>query len=301
MGKSNKRSIANKTQRLAPYFFLLPFFAMFIAFQVGPIARGIIMSLQDIKAATVPPEFVRLKNYASLLTNARFYQSLKVTVLYTLGHGSLHLILALILALILDLELKGRNVYRMIFFLPVVTSLAVSALIWRLILDDEIGLLNVALRTIGFLGENAWLRDPKLALPSIIVVGSWRWFGFELVILLAGLQNIPQELYDAAKVDGAKTMQRIWYVTLPMLFPVLFFAMTITLIGSLMLFEEPFILTNGGPRDSTLSMAMYLYQSGFSYFKLGYAAAIGYVMTLFIIGVAFLQIKLLGRRAGMSS
>jgi lactose/L-arabinose transport system permease protein len=288
-------------KKLIPYLFISPFFITFLAFQVGPIFYGFWMSFQEIMAVTMPTKFVGWTNYFNLLTNERFYNSLKVSARYTLGHGALHLIVALALALILNLKLKGRNFYRMIFFLPVVTSLAVSALIWRLILDDKVGLLNVALRAIGLAAEYRWLDSPGLALTSIIMIGSWRWFGFQMVIMLAGLQNIPNELYDAAKVDGAGPLQLIWHITLPLLFPVLFFCIAITIIGSLMLFEEPFILTNGGPKDSTMSLAMYLYISGFRFFKLGYASALGYVMTLLIMGVAYLQVRLLGGRAGLSS
>jgi ABC-type sugar transport system permease subunit len=289
-------------KKLIPYLFISPFFITFLAFQVGPIFYGFWMSFQEIMAVTMPTKFVGWTNYINLLTNDRFYNSLRVSVFYTLGHGALHIAVALVLALILNLKLRGRNAYRMIFFLPVVTSLAVSAVIWRLILDDKVGLANLAIKAItGLPAEYRWLTSPGLALTSIIIIGSWRWFGFQMIIMLAGLQNIPEELYDAAKVDGASPMQIIWHITLPLLFPVLFFCIAITIIGSLMLFEEPFILTQGGPKDTTMSLAMYLYKSGFQYFKLGYASALGYVMALLIMGVAYLQVKILGSRAGLSS
>jgi len=287
-------------RKIIPYLFISPFFVMFCAFQLAPIFYGFWMSLQKITLMVGSPvKFVGLENYLNLLSNVRFYQSLKVSVLYTVGHGSIHLLIALGLALVLNLKFRGRNIYRTIFFLPVVTSLAVSALIWMLILDHHVGLLNIVLRKIGLPGNYRWLDSPQLSLPSIIMVGTWRWFGFQMVIMLAGLQNIPNDLYDAAKVDGATSSQIIRHITLPLLFPVLFFCIAITVIGSLMLFEEPFILTQGGPRETTLSLAMYLYQSGFQYFKLGYAAALGYVLTILIMAAALFQVKTLGKRAGL--
>jgi len=288
-------------RKFIPYLFISPFFVMFCAFQLAPIFYGFWMSLQKMTVMVGSPvKFVGLENYLNLLSNPRFYQSLKVSVLYTLGHGSIHLLIALVLALVLNLKFRGRNIYRTLFFLPVVTSLAVSALIWMLILDQRVGLLNLVLRNIGLPGNYRWLDSPQLSLPSIILVGTWRWFGFQMVIMLAGLQNIPNDLYDAAKVDGATSTKIIRYVTLPLLFPVLFFCIAITVIGSLMLFEEPFILTQGGPRETTLSLAMYLYQSGFQYFKLGYAAALGYVLTILIMAAALFQVKTLGKRAGLT-
>ncbi len=288
-------------RKIIPYLFISPFFVMFCAFQLAPIFYGFWMSLQKITLMVGSPvKFVGLENYLNLLSNVRFYQSLKVSVLYTVGHGSIHLLIALGLALVLNLKFRGRNIYRTIFFLPVVTSLAVSALIWMLILDHHVGLLNIVLRKIGLPGNYRWLDSPQLSLPSIIMVGTWRWFGFQMVIMLAGLQNIPNDLYDAAKVDGATSSQIIRHITLPLLFPVLFFCIAITVIGSLMLFEEPFILTQGGPRETTLSLAMYLYQSGFQYFKLGYAAALGYVLTILIMAAALFQVKTLGKRAGLT-
>jgi len=288
-------------RKIIPYLFISPFFVMFCAFQLAPIFYGFWMSLQKITLMVGSPvKFVGLENYLNLLSNVRFYQSLKVSVLYTVGHGSIHLLIALGLALVLNLKFRGRNIYRTIFFLPVVTSLAVSALIWMLILDHHVGLLNIVLRKIGLPGNYRWLDSPQLSLPSIIMVGTWRWFGFQMVIMLAGLQNIPNDLYDAAKVDGATSSRIIRHITLPLLFPVLFFCIAITVIGSLMLFEEPFILTQGGPRETTLSLAMYLYQSGFQYFKLGYAAALGYVLTILIMAAALFQVKTLGKRAGLT-
>lgn len=250
-------------------------------------------------------QFVGLRNYALLLSNPRFLHSLRVTFLYTLGQGTIHLLLALTVALILNMKFRGRTFYRLAFFLPVVTSFVVAAMFWRIVLDEHIGLVNFVLSRIGF-PRYKWLESSQLILPSIIMVGTWRWFGFQMILLLAGLQGIPNELYDAAKVDGATSSQIVRYVTLPLLFPVIFFCIAIIMIGNLQLFDEPFILTSigggpglGGPGENALSMAIYLYRSAFENFRLGYAAALGYFLTFLIMGVSIIYIQILGKKGGL--
>lgn len=261
------------------------------------------MSLNKISIGS-PMRFAGLRNYILLLSNPQFYHSLKITALYTLGQGTIHLLLALGVALILNLKFKGRTFYRSAFFLPVITSLVVAAMFWRILLDEHIGLINLVLTRIGF-PRYRWLESSQLILPSIIIIGTWRWFGFQMVLLLAGLQSIPNELYDAAKMDGATSLQIIRHVTFPLLFPVIFFCIAIILIGDLMLFDEPFILTSaggsspGGPGQNALSLAMYLYKSAFENFKLGYAAALGYFLAFLIMGASLLYIRVLGKKAGL--
>ena len=275
---------------------------MFAVFLVVPLLQGFKSSMYKFSMG-FPTEFVGLRNYKFILSNPRFYHALRVTLLYTLGHGVLHLGVALVVALILNLKLKGRSIFRTIYFLPVICSFVVSALFWRLLLDEHLGLINKMLRGIG-LSARPWLESPFWILFSLIVIGSWRWFGFQMMLLLAGLQSIPAELYDAAKVDGANNLQVTRYVTLPLLFPVLFFCIAIILIGSLMLFEEPYILTSGGggqpggPGQNALSLALYMYLTAFSYFKLDTGYAMGVLLTLLIMGVSFVYTRSLGRMAG---
>lgn len=292
-----------KLAKKIPYLFISPFFIMFGVFLVGPIIYGIWMSFSEMKIVAKPMQFVGMRNYLNLFANPRFYHSLKVTGLYTSVITTLCLLVGLMLAIFLNIKFRGRIFFRTIYFLPVVLSLAISAMIWRLILDDKIGFISIALRSLGFSVDYKWLRDPKLILPSIILISFWRWFGYLMIILLAGLQNIPVELYDAAKIDGASSFRIIWHITLPLLFPIIFFCLVISVINSLKVFEAPFILggitSPGGPGDNALSTAVYLYISAFHYFNLGYAAAISCVMILIIIGVAVFQTQLLGGKAGI--
>jgi len=292
----------NWRKKMVPYLFILPFFMMFGIFQMAPLVYGILLSFSKITTAASPMEFVGARNFANLFTNPRFYHSLKITGLFTLFQGILVLLAGLALALLLNMKLRGTAFFRLTCFLPVVLSLAISAMIWRLMLDDKIGFINLILKVFGFSGNYEWLTSTQLILPSIILVSTWRWFGFIMMILLAGLQTIPLELYDAAKIDGASAFKIIWYVTLPLLFPIIFFCMVISAIGSMKVFEEPYILAGisaGGPGDNALSTAVYLYISVFSYFKLGYGAAIAVILILIITGITIFQIRLLGRKAGM--
>ena len=286
--------------RLTPYLFLLPFFTMFAAFKLWPIVFGIEISLSRIQIIGVAQEFVGLRNYARIFSDPNFYQSLWVTAAYTVAFGAGHILLALALALMVDRRVRGRVFFRTTYFLPVITSLLISAIIWRLILDKDIGLANLLLRELG-IGPVEWLSHPRMAPYSVMMVGTWRWFGFQLVILLAGLQGIDRELYDAATIDGANLNRTIRHITLPLLFPVLFFCITITLIGSLQLFAEPYILTFGGPADATLTTALYIYRVGFQNSQLGYAAALGYVLTVIIVVITVLQLKFLATRAGFDA
>ncbi len=296
--------MSRRQQKIYPYLFLVPFFAMFLMFAIFPLIQGLSMSLQKISMTGAT--FIGLRNYVRLLGNANFYKGLQVTGLYTLIHGSIHLLLALGVALLVNSKFRGRVFYRTVFFLPVVTSLVVAGIFWKLLLDQHIGLINLILTNIG-LPRYDWLHSKNLILFSVIIVGTWRWFGFLMIIFLAGLQNIPEELYDAAKIDGASRFQVIRHVTLPLLFPVIFFCIAIVMIGDLKVFDLPFILTTtsageppGGPGGNAMSLSLYLYRVAFISFRLGYAAALGYFLALIIMGASILYVSILGKRAGFT-
>ena len=291
----------------APYAFIAPFFVFFVLFVLMPIVYSLWLSLHELVGMYAPLSFVGLANYEKLVSDHRFLHSLVVTLEYTIFQVVFMVFFATVLALVLNIgSLRGRNVFRLVFFFPVITSFIVAAMIFKLLLDKEMGLFNIALKSFH-LQPQAWLETPRTALPSLITIGIWRWTGYQMVLLLAGLQGIPSELYDAARVDGAGTFRTIFRVTLPLLLPVIFFVVVMSIIGSLQLFDEPFILNmhgggvgSGGPADSMLSTAIYLYQMGFVDFKLGYASAVGYALTALILGVSILQIVTLGRRAGFA-
>jgi multiple sugar transport system permease protein len=188
--------------------------------------------------------------------------------------------------------IRFKTFFRMGFYLPVVTSIVAIAVIWRYLLHPDLGLINNLLAAVGIDGPN-WLADPILAMPAIIAMAVWRNVGFVLVIFLAGLQGIPQDLSEAARIDGASRWKEFRYITLPMLRPTLLFASVITGIGYLQLFEEPFVMTGGGPLDRTLSVTMYVYQQGFSFLNLGYASAIAYALFMAIVILTVINFRLL--------
>ena len=203
------------------------------------------------------------------------------------------LVLGLVIANALNSGInRFRTVFRVGYYMPVITSIVAIAVVWRFVLNPDVGLINMMLGAIGIQGP-AWLANPALAMPSIIAMAVWRNLGFAMIVFLAGLQAIPRVLYEAAAIDGAGSRQKLRYVTLPMLRPTILFMTVITTIGYLQLFEEPFVMTGGGPLDSTLSVTMYMYQQGFTFFHQGYASAIAYVLFVIVAFVAFLQFKFL--------
>jgi len=278
-----------------PYLFISPFYIMFTVFMVFPIFYSFYLSLTNLRGVA-KPAFIGLRNYANLLNDVRFWTALKNTSIFAVVQIPIMIGLAIILALILNSSwVKFRNFFRSVYFLPVVMSLAVAALAFSMILNIDIGLLNLLLERLG-LGKYDWLNNPKLAMPSIIVLTTWRWTGYNVVILIAGLQNISPELYEMAKIDGAGPLRRIWNITLPLLGPVILFCVMFSVIGSYQLFEEPYILTRGGPADATLTIVFYLFQIGFQRFQLGYASSIAYSLVVIIFVLSILQMRYFGRR-----
>jgi ABC-type sugar transport system permease subunit len=189
-----------------------------------------------------------------------------------------------------------RGIFRVGYYLPVVTSIVAIAVIWRFLLDPDYGLLNDALRLVG-LNPVSWLGDPNLALPTITAIVVWRNLGNAMVLFLAGLQGIPHEVHEAANIDGAGRWREFWSITWPLLHPTALFAAVMTTIGYLQIFEEPFVMTQGGPLNRTLSVSIYMYQQGFNFFHLGYASAIAYTMFVVIAAVTVLQFRLLRTEA----
>jgi len=284
-------------EQLIGWTFALPFLLVFLTFMAGPIAVSMILSLTDFGLRDLRnplgTDFVGLDNYAALLGDAKFRSAILNTAYFVVVGVPLTLVLGLAAALALDRGIRHfRTLFRVGYYLPVVTSIVAIAVVWRFLLNPDQGLLNMLLATIGIDGPN-WLADPTLAMPSIIVMAAWRNLGFVMIVFLAGLQTIPAQLYEAASIDGANRWQSFRSVTLPLLRPTVLFLLVITTIGYLQLFEEPFVMTDGGPLDRTLSISMYMYQQGFEFFRQGYAAAIAWILFILVAIVAVIQFRLL--------
>lgn len=284
-------------ENLTGWAFALPFVLIFAIFLLGPIVATLVMSFTDFGLRDLRnplgTSFVGLDNYTALFGDKKFFSALFNTAYFVVVGVPLTLISGLGIAVLLDRGIKRfRTMFRVGYYLPVVTSIVAIAVVWRFVLNPDVGLVNMALDSIGIKGPN-WLANPALAMPSIIVMAVWRNLGFAMVVFLAGLQTIPSSLYEAASIDGAGRWQAFRHVTLPLLRPTMLFIVVITTIGYLQLFEEPFVMTDGGPLDRTLSISMYMFRQGFEFFHQGYAAAIAWVLFILVAIVAFIQFRIL--------
>jgi multiple sugar transport system permease protein len=284
-------------ENLTGWAFAAPFVIMFGVFLAFPIIAAFLLSftsfgLRDLQNP-IGTTFVGLQNYLDLFSDAKFWKALFNTFYFVVVGVPVTLAIGLLIANALNRGVtRFRTAFRVGYYLPVITSIVAIAVVWRFLLNPDIGLINMVLRGIGITGP-AWLADPALAMPSIIAMAVWRNLGFAMIVFLAGMQAIPATLYEAASIDGATRRQSFRYVTLPMLRPTILFMTVITTIGYLQLFEEPFVMTDGGPLDATLSVTMYMYQQGFTFFHQGYASAIAYFLFVIVAIVAFLQFKFL--------
>ncbi|HEX2368210.1 MAG TPA: sugar ABC transporter permease [Acidimicrobiia bacterium] len=283
-------------QNLIGWSFALPFLVLFAVFVAGPILASLGMSFTDMRIADIRNPFavdiVGFENYAALFQDERFLRAAANTAYFVVVAMPLTMAAGLAIALGLNQAIvKFRTVFRVGFYLPVVASVVAISVVWRLILNEETGLINGILGVFGIDGPG-WLTTPELAMPSIIAMTVWRNLGYQMVIFLAGLQAIPLMLYEAADIDGANRWAKFRYVTLPLLRPTLLFSAVITLIGYLQFFEEPFVMTEGGPLDATLSVSMYVINQ-FGFGNYGYAASISYVLFLAIAVLTFIVFRFL--------
>lgn len=280
------------TERRDAYLFLLPWFIGFLLFTAGPMLGSLYISFTRWEIVT-PSVWVGLDQYQRLFADDRFYLSLWNTAYYVFLGVPLHLALALLAALAMNMNLKGIRIYRTLYYVPSLTPAVANSILWLWIFHPQWGLANGLLQWLGFEGLY-WLQDPKLAKPSFIIMSFWT-IGGQMVILLAGLKGIPQQLYEAAAIDGANTWHRFWSVTLPMLTPALFFNLIIAIIGAFQVFTQAYIMTEGGPNYATLFYLLYLYRMAFENFRMGYASAMAWVLFVIILFFTLIQFRLSDR------
>ncbi len=291
--------------RLNPaYGFLAPALLLIAVFFLLPAGASLLLSLTDfdLYAVADPADlrFMGARNYQALLTDPLFWTALRNTAYFVIVGGPLSVCVSLVAALLVTASTaRLMALFRTVFFVPVVTSLVAVAVVWRYLYHPRFGLLNYALGLIG-IAPHDWLGDPRLAMPAIILLSIWKNFGFNMVIFVAGLQSIPERLYEAARIDGAGPWATFWRVTLPMLAPTAVFVALMTLIGNFQLFAEPYVMTQGGPAHSTLSLVLYMYEEGFRWWSFGYAAAIACVLFA-IIGTATALARWRGSERGVAT
>jgi multiple sugar transport system permease protein len=284
---------------LVGWSFAAPFTVLFAVFMALPVVASLVMSLTDLRATDLrhpfAVQFVNIDNYVKLAGDDTFRTAVVNTAIFVAVGVPLTVVVALAAASALNSGLiRLRALFRVGFYLPVVTSIVAIAVVWRFLLDPDAGLIDSLLNAVNIDGPH-WLTDSTWALPSLIVMTVWRNFGFLMVIFLAGLQAIPAELYESARIDGAGRWQQFTNVTLPLLRPTLLFGGVVTSIGYLQVFEEPFVMTRGGPLNSTLTISYDIYKQ-FGFGNYGYAAAASYVLFVAIVGLSVLQFRLLGSR-----
>ncbi len=276
----------------AGVLFAAPALALIGLFFLFPVAASVLLSLTDFDLYAIGDRsrlrVVGIANYTALLADPLFWAALRNTAYFVFVAGPLSIALSLAAALALTATaLRLAGLFRTLFFLPVVTSLVAVAVVWRYVYHPRFGLLNAALAALG-VAPRDWLGDPALAMPALIALSAWKNFGFNMVIFMAGLQSIPAQLYEAASIDGAGRWQQFIRVTLPMLGPTFAFVAAMTLIGNFQFFAEPYVMTRGGPSNRTLSVVLYMYEQGFRWWNLGYAAAVAFVLFGIILAVSVL-------------
>jgi len=280
--------------RLAPYLFLTPFLAAFAVFWVWPIGYSLFLSF--VNTRTRPWRFDPGFNWGRLVNDSAFWDAFGNTMLILALQVPLMLALAVALAMAFDSDLlRLKGFYRFAFFAPLVLGAVPYSAVFRLIFNADFGVLNYGLGALG-LPTVRWLFESTPALVTIMIALTWRWTGYNAIILLSGLQSIPRALYEAARIDGASAWQQFWGITLPLLRPVLLFTFVLSTIGTLQLFTEPWLITNTGPGGATETLVTYLYKQGFRSFNFGYASAIAYAVAITAALFSILQIRLVGGR-----
>lgn len=277
----------------AGVWFVAPALTLIGLFFFLPVAASLLLSFTDFDIYALGRldrlRFIGLENYRRLLNDPMFWTALRNTLYFVVVSGPLSVLVSLGAALLVNHRLtRFQGVFRTLLFLPVVTTLVAVAVVWRYLYHPRYGFLNYVLGLAG-LPPIEWLGDPEWAMPAIILMAVWKNFGFNMVVFIAGLQSIPHRLYEAAEIDGADGWAQFRYITLPMLAPTFLFVTVITLIGYFQLFAEPYVMTQGGPADSTLSVALLMFQEGFRWWNLGYAAAVAFVLFLIILAGTLIQ------------
>jgi ABC-type sugar transport system permease subunit len=287
---AHARRARRRRQIWIAYAFLAPSLIIFLIFRHAPAVASLIMGFFDW-SLLAPPQFVGLSNYTALLHDPVFWRSLGNTGAYTLMTVPVDIIISLGLAALVNLKLPGLRIFRLAYFIPVVTATAIISVVWRWLYQPA-GLVNEVLHVVG-VPTIDWLSDTRFALPAIAVMAIWQQVGFNMLIFLAGLQSIPAELEEAARIDGAGRWAVFRNVILPLLRPVIVLAVILTTIGSFQVFDAAYVMTEGGPFYATTTLVFYIYQQAFEQYSMGYAAAIAFVLFLIILAISLLQRRIL--------
>jgi len=283
-----------RAEERAAWLFLLPSLVLFLVFTAVPVISAFVISFTQWDLFTAI-DFVGLGNYVALWNDPIFRQVLGNTAYYVLGSVPVQMALALAAALALNRGIRGQTFFRVVYFLPVVTSTVAAALVWAWLFNSNYGLINALLSLVGVTDLPKWLASSRWAMPAVIIVSIWQNMGYAMVLFLAGLQNIRQDVYDAAALDGSQGWTRFITITLPLLSPTTFFVLIISIIGSFQVFELVFVMTKAGPANATNTLVYYIYQNGFQFYQMGYASAAAIVLFLIVLALTLVQYGLQNR------
>jgi multiple sugar transport system permease protein len=291
-----RRILYQMRKEWTAYLFISPTLILFFIFTVFAVIYSFYLSFHEWNILEPEKTYVGLDNYLQLLGDRRFHQAVLNTILYTAFAVPLTMIAGLSIALLLNNKIRLRGLFRTLYYLPTITPLVVSAIIWKWVYQGDYGLLNYYLMQLGIIKEPLlWLADPNLAMAAVILMSVWGGAGYQMVIYLAGLQAIPEEFYDAAKVDGASGFQRLIHVTIPLLAPTTLFLFITSIIGSFQIFTQIYIMTSGGPLNRTTTIGYYLYEKAFRHFDMGYASAMAYALFGMIFVFTLFQLRVMRR------
>lgn len=291
-----RRVLHEMRKQWTAYLFLAPVLLLFSVFTVFSVGYAFYLSFHQWNILEPAKPYVGLDNYERLMDDGRFHQAVFNTLYYTAVSVPLTIGLGLLVALLLNNEIRARGIFRTFFYLPVVTPLVIASIIWKWVYNGDYGLANYYLLKLNLIQEPLlWLADKNLAMPSVIITSVWKSVGFAMVVYLAGLQSIPQDYYDAAKIDGASGWRRLRDITVPLLSSTTLFLLVISILGSFQVFTQIYIMTNGGPLGRTRTVVWYIYTTAFKDFNMGYAAAMAFALFAMMLGFTLLQFRFLRR------
>ncbi len=270
--------------------FLSPTLIVFGIFILFPIGFSFYLSFQNWNLFTSEHQFIGLANYQAVFADPEFWQVFRNTAVFTFATVPLNMALALAVAFLLEQKVRGKRFLRAAFFTPVVVSAVAAAVIWRWVFDPNLGLVNAGLQGVGLPAVN-WTTDGTAAMVALIIVGTWKTFGINMILFSAGLASIPNHYYEAAEIDGAGRWSRFWNITIPLLAPTTLFVLVLSMIGSFQVFDIVFVLTRGGPLGSTNVLVYYLYEHAFKYFDMGYASAVAYLLFAILFVLTLIQVR----------
>lgn len=267
-----------------------PSMIVITVFIIIPIIYSLYMSLHDWNIMYNIKDFIGFDNYKEVFQDERFFNALKNTLIYTVSYVPILVILSLALAAFINEKFIASGFYKTVLFIPAITSMAIIAIIFRFLLDGDIGYVSLALRKLGFSVPD-FLRDPETAMWSVVLTSVWRWVGFYMVIFLSGFNSIPDSLYEAAEIDGAGKLRQFFSISLPLLMPTISFTLITNLINSFQVFDPVYVMTKGGPMFSTEVLVYYVYYMGFNVFDMGYASSMAFILFLIILVFTLIQLK----------